>query len=122
MHGRRNYPEVKVPGDWDVGLPDGTKDAAYLRSLEDALPAVLARARPDLVFYIAGVDPYCDDRLGRLALTLEGLRDRYRMVLDACRSRGIPVAITFAGGYAHDLRDTVEAHCNTIRTAADLFR
>lgn len=122
MHGRRNYPEVKVPGDWDVGLPDGTKDAAYLRSLEDALPAVLARARPDLVFYIAGVDPYCDDRLGRLALTLEGLRDRDRMVLDACRSRGIPVAITFAGGYAHDLRDTVEAHCNTIRTAADLFR
>ncbi len=122
MHGQRNYPEAKVPGDWDVGLPDGTTDAAYLRILEDALPAALARARPDLIFYIAGVDPFRGDRLGRLALTLEGLRARDHLVLDACRSRGIPIAITFAGGYALDVRDTVEAHCNTIRTAARLFR
>jgi len=121
MHGQRNYPEAKIPGDWDIGLPDGTPDAAYLPALEDALPQVLDRARPDLVFYIAGVDPYVGDRLGRLALTLEGLRGRDLLVLSACRARGIPAVITFAGGYAQDLRHTVEAHCNTIRAAAHLF-
>ena len=122
MHGERNYPEAKVPGTWDIALADGTPDAAYLQILEDALPQVLARARPDLVFYLAGADPYRGDRLGRLALTLAGLRARDRLVLAACRGRGIPVVITFAGGYAQDLGDTVEAHCNTIRTAAALFR
>lgn len=121
MHGQRNYPETKVPGDWDFALADGTADADYLSMLEDALPEVLERSRPDLVFYIAGVDPFQHDRLGRLALTLHGLRNRDHLVMLACRSRGIPIAVTFAGGYAHDLRDTVEAHCNTIRTAAQLF-
>lgn len=118
MHGERNYPEGKVPGTWDIALADGTPDAPYLQILEDALPQVLARARPDLVFYLAGVDPYRGDRLGRLALTLAGLRARDHLVLSACRERGIPAAITFAGGYAQDLGDTVEAHCNTIRIAA----
>ena len=121
MHGERNYPEAKVPGTWDIGLPDGTPDAPYLEALEEALPQVLARARPDLAFFIAGVDPYRGDRLGRLALTLQGLRDRDHLVVSACMARGIPIAITFAGGYGQDLRDTVEAHCNTIRTAALLF-
>jgi acetoin utilization deacetylase AcuC-like enzyme len=120
IHGERNYPEAKVPGTWDVGLPDGTLDAAYLEVLEGAIPRVLGRAHPDLVFYIAGVDPYREDRLGRLALSHAGLRDRDHLVLAACRSRGIPAVITLAGGYARDLRDTVEAHCNTIRTAVRL--
>ncbi|HEY7678793.1 MAG TPA: histone deacetylase [Candidatus Methylomirabilis sp.] len=121
MHGERNYPEAKIAGNWDIGLPDGTPDGAYLAALEDALPQVLDRAHPDLVFYIAGVDPYVGDRLGRLALTLAGLRSRDHLVLAACRARGIPAVITFAGGYAQDLPDTVEAHCNTIRTATLLF-
>ena len=122
LHGERNYPEAKVPGTWDIGLADGTPDAPYLEILESALPQMLARARPDLVFYIAGVDPYRGDRLGRLGLSLAGLRSRDHLVLSACRDRGIPAVITFAGGYAQDLCDTVEAHCNTIRTAAQVFR
>lgn len=121
IHGDRNYPEAKIAGDWDIGLPDGTPDVEYLAAIADALPQVLDRARPDLVFYIAGVDPYVGDRLGRLALSLQGLRDRDHLVLSACRARAVPVVITFAGGYAQDLRDTVEAHCNTIRTATVLF-
>ncbi len=121
MHGERNYPEAKVPGDLDIGLLDGTPDAPYLEALEEALPQVLERARPDVAFYLAGVDPYVGDRLGRLGLTLEGLRDRDRLVLSACRARAIPAVITFAGGYAQDLRDTVAAHCNTIRIASALF-
>ncbi len=121
MHGERNYPEAKIPGDWDIGLPDGTSDTAYLEALEDALPQVLDRARPDLIFYIAGVDPYVGDRMGRLALSLQGLRDRDHLVLSSARARAIPTVITFAGGYAQDLRDTVEAHCNTIRTATHAF-
>ena len=122
LHGERNYPETKVAGTWDIGLADGTPDAVYLRILEDALPEVLRRARADLAFYIAGVDPYRGDRLGRLGLTLAGLQRRDRLVLAACRAASLPVAITFAGGYAQDLRDTVEAHCNTIRTAVQLYR
>lgn len=121
IHGQHNYPQAKVPGDWDIGLPDATPDPAYLAVLEAALPQLLARARPDLVFYIAGVDPYAGDRLGRLGLTLAGLQGRDHLVLSACRARGLPTVVTFAGGYAQNLQDTVEAHCNTIRTAAHLF-
>ena len=121
MHAQHNYPETKIPGNWDIPLPDRTMDTAYLEALEDALPQVMERARPDLVFYIAGADPYRGDHLGRLGLSLEGLRSRDHLVLSPCRARGIPAVVTFAGGYAQDLRDTVEAHCNTIRAATLLF-
>lgn len=122
MHGEKNYPEAKVAGTWDIGLADGTPDAIYLGTLEGALPEVLRRARADLAFYIAGADPYRGDRLGRLGLSLVGLQRRDHLVLGACRAVGLPVVITFAGGYGQDLRDTVEAHCNTIRTATRFFR
>jgi acetoin utilization deacetylase AcuC-like enzyme len=119
MHGGRNYPFVKVPGSLDVELLDGTADDDYLALLGDTLPGVLATARPDLVVYLAGADPYVGDRLGRLGLTLEGLARRDAMVVGACREVGIPVAIAIAGGYGREIGDTVQAHLNTVRVALE---
>ena len=120
MHGANNYPFTRVAGDLDLELPDGTGDAVYLALLAEALPKVLAAARPELVIYLAGADAHQRDRLGRLALTFNGLARRDAMVLDACREVGIPVAITIAGGYGHDIHDTVAAHLATVRIARDV--
>lgn len=119
MHGGRNYPFRKVPGTLDIELEDGTEDAPYLERLAAALPSVLADARPDLVFYLAGADPHEGDALGRLRLTLDGLLRRDAMVLEAARAVGVPVAIAIAGGYGRDIRDTVQVHLNTARLARD---
>jgi len=120
MHQERNYPLVKPPGDLDVGLEDGVGDARYLRLLADHLPAVLAH-RPGLVIYLAGADPYREDQLGGLRLTMEGLRLRDRMVLEGCRAAAVPVAVVLAGGYAFRESDTVEIHCNTVREARSVM-
>ena len=117
MHGGRNYPFHKVAGTLDVELADGTGDDVYLAELASALPRVLARSAPDLVVYIAGADPHEGDRLGRLALTFDGLARRDAMVLDLCREVGIPVAITIGGGYGRRIEDTVAAHLRTVRVA-----
>ena len=117
MHGARNYPFAKVAGCVDVELEDGTGDEEYVARLAAVLPAVLAAAAPDLVVYLAGADPHVGDRLGRLALSLDGLARRDAMVLGACRDVGIPVAITIAGGYGRDVEQTVSAHLNTVRVA-----
>lgn len=118
MHGRRNYPFSKVAGSLDVELEDGTGDEEYLALLADALPRVLSAASADLAIFLAGADPHEGDRLGRLSLTFEGLARRDVMVLAACREVGLPVAITIAGGYGRDIRDTVRVHANTVRIAA----
>jgi acetoin utilization deacetylase AcuC-like enzyme len=118
MHGERNYPFRKVAGDLDVELADGTGDAEYLERLETELPRVLARARPDLVVYLAGADPHEHDTLGRLALTQGGLARRDAIVLEQCREVGIPVAVTIAGGYGRDPAATVALHLQTARIAA----
>lgn len=118
LHGERNFPLRKHPSSLDVGLPDGTDDAAYLTALETALAAALPRARADLVLYIAGADPYAGDRLGRLAVTKAGLADRDRMVFAACRRAGLPVAIVLGGGYAEDLDAVVDIHATTMLLAA----
>ena len=112
IHQENNYP-IKEVSDWDVGLDDGTGDAAYLARLGDAVPQILERAAPDLVLMVAGADPYCEDQLGGLALTLDGLRARDRLVVNACASRRIPIVAVLAGGYALRLADTVAIHCNT---------
>ena len=117
MHGGRNYPFHKVPGSLDIELPDGTGDDEYLARLAESLPGVLRAAAPDLVVYLAGADAHERDRLGRLALTFDGLARRDAMVLDACRAVGIPVAIVIAGGYGRDIADTVEAHVRTVTVA-----
>jgi acetoin utilization deacetylase AcuC-like enzyme len=119
MHGSRNYPFHKVPGTLDIELPDGTGDAEYLARLTDALPRVLDSGAPNLVVYLAGADPHERDRLGRLKLTFEGLERRDAMVLEACREVGIPIAITIAGGYGLDIRETVAIHLGTARIARD---
>jgi len=119
MHGARNYPFTRVAGDFDIDLADGVGDDEYLSLLAAALPRVLSESRPAIVFYLAGADAHAGDRLGRLALSFDGLARRDAMVLEACRAVGIPVAITIAGGYGHDIADTVGAHVNTVRIARD---
>lgn len=118
MHGRKNFPFKKEVSDLDVELEDGTADDEYLRLLASHLPAVLDTPRPDLVFYLAGADPYVGDRLGRLRVTMAGLAARDAMVFAACAERRVPVAVVMSGGYAHDVDDIVQIHLTTIRTAA----
>jgi len=116
-HGRNNYPFRKETSDLDVEWPDGTADDEYLDALEDDVTRVLDRHRPDLVFYLAGADPYEGDRWGRLKLTIDGLRQRDAIVFDACHARGLPVVVTMAGGYARDVDAIVTIHASTIRVA-----
>ncbi len=116
----RNYPFSKEPVDIAVALPDGTGDADYLAALDEALPRALAVSAPDLVLYLAGADPFAGDRLGRLRLSKPGLAARDRFVLQTVRGAGIPVAITMAGGYAADVRDSVDIHAETLRIATTL--
>ena len=120
MHGAKNYPLFKTRSSLDVELADATGDEEYLDALARHLPRVFGHA-PDLVFYLGGADPYAGDKLGRLALSMGGLRARDEMVLRACRDRGVPVATVMSGGYAADIADTVEIHANTIRAAKLVF-
>jgi acetoin utilization deacetylase AcuC-like enzyme len=120
MHGAKNYPLFKQRSSLDVELPDGTSDGEYLDSLARHLPRAFEHA-PDLVFYLGGADPYAGDKLGRLSLSIEGLRRRDELVLNECRARGVPVATVMSGGYAADINDTVEIHCNTIRAVKSVF-
>jgi acetoin utilization deacetylase AcuC-like enzyme len=120
MHGGRNYPFHKVAGTVDVELEDGAGDDVYLDLLATTLPRVLAEAQPDLVFFIAGADPYEGDRLGRLKLSFDGLARRDAYVLERCREVGLPVAITIGGGYGVDIADTVTVHATTARIAASM--
>ena len=117
LHGARNFPFRKEASDLDVVFDDGTGDDEYLAALERHLPAVLDGHQPDVAFYLAGADPYEGDRLGRLKLTIDGLRLRDRMVFDACRLRGVPVVVVMSGGYAPDVEAIVTIHTNTIREA-----
>jgi acetoin utilization deacetylase AcuC-like enzyme len=122
MHGAQNFPFKKEESDLDVALADGTGDAEYLAALQAHLDTALTHHRPDLVFYLAGADPYEGDRLGRLKLTVEGLRRRDELVLESCRALGVPVAIAMSGGYAPDVDAIVTIHANTIRAASALTR
>jgi acetoin utilization deacetylase AcuC-like enzyme len=118
LHGANNYPFRKEAGDLDITFPDGAGDAVYLEALVEHLPRVLDDTAPDIVFYLAGADPYEGDRLGKLALTIDGLRERDRFVFGQCRLRRIPTVVTMSGGYAPDVEAIVSIHVNTIREAA----
>jgi acetoin utilization deacetylase AcuC-like enzyme len=122
IHGAKNFPFHKEESDLDAPLPDGADDTEFLTVLERGLEAALEAADADLAIYLAGADPFEDDRLGRLSVTKAGLAERDRMVLKACRDRGIPVAVTMAGGYARNVEDTVDVHFQSIKRAADLLR
>ncbi|MGE3274699.1 MAG: histone deacetylase [Vicinamibacterales bacterium] len=119
MHQQYNYPVQKPQGSLDIGLPDGTGDDAYNERLIGALKQVFEHM-PDIVFYLAGADPYEDDQLGGLALSKAGLRQRDRRVLQAARNHGVPLVICLAGGYARRLDDTVDIHYGTIEEAVRL--
>ena len=121
MHAARNFPARKAVSDLDIALADGTGDDAYLEALEAALPGVLDRHRPDLVFFNAGVDPHHDDKLGRLELTDSGLARRDACVLEACRSRGLPVAGVIGGGYGEDIDAIARRHATLHRQAVAAF-
>jgi acetoin utilization deacetylase AcuC-like enzyme len=116
IHQQNNFPALKPAGSLDIGMADGAGDAEYLLALERALPRVLDE-RPQLIFYLAGADPFQDDQLGGLRLTRHGLRRRDRMVLQAARDAGVPVVVVLAGGYARSLEDTVAIHVATVEEA-----
>jgi acetoin utilization deacetylase AcuC-like enzyme len=117
MHGARNYPFRKEQSALDVELDDGCEDAAYLAALETHLGPVLDSARPELVFYLGGADPFVHDRFGRLGMSLAGLGARDRLAFAAFRRRGLPVVVTMAGGYARDLDDVVAIQTNMVEAA-----
>ncbi len=120
IHGANNFPFRKQQSDLDIGLPDATSDTAYLDALEWGIRQVFASARPELIIYLAGADPYYDDRLGRLSLTKAGLAERDRLVFTFCQAAGVPIAIAMAGGYARQIVDTVDIHAHTVAMAAML--
>jgi acetoin utilization deacetylase AcuC-like enzyme len=121
LHQHNNYPLWKPPSSIDVDLPDGTGDSDYLAWLDNALSSGLRQFEPDLLCYIAGADPYREDQLGGLSLTIEGLQKRDELVFRVARSRDIPVIVTLAGGYARNVEDTVTIHCNTVVAAKKVF-
>lgn len=122
MHQQHNYPPVKPPSNLDLGLENGTGDEEYLSLLDRHLPDIIEAHKPQLAFYLAGADPYKDDQLGGLNLSIAGLRERDSKVINMLRDGGVPVATTTAGGYAISEDDTVEIHCNTVRVASDRLR
>jgi acetoin utilization deacetylase AcuC-like enzyme len=121
LHQENNYPALKPPSSIDVDLPDGTGDDDYLAWLDHALSSGLRQFEPDLLCYIAGADPYREDQLGGLNLTMEGLKRRDELVFRVARARNIPVMVTYAGGYARRVEDTVTIHCNTVIAAKEIF-
>jgi acetoin utilization deacetylase AcuC-like enzyme len=121
LHQAHNYPSYKPPSSIDVHLPDGTNDKEYLGWLDQSLSSAFRHFEPELICYIAGADPYREDQLGGLALTIEGLKRRDDLVFRAARSRDIPVMVTFAGGYARNVSDTVTIHSNTVVAARDVL-
>jgi len=121
LHQANNYPPVKPPSSIDVDLPDGIGDDDYLGWLDNALSSGLRQFEAELICYIAGADPYKEDQLGGLALTLDGLKRRDELVFRVAKSRGIPVMVTYAGGYARNVGDTVTIHCNTVVAAKEIF-
>jgi acetoin utilization deacetylase AcuC-like enzyme len=113
LHGARNYPFQRIPSDLDIDLESGTGDDTYLTALEQALDQALATRTPAVAFYLAGADPFEGDRLGRLALTKQGLRARDELALTTLRAVGAAVVVVLAGGYARDVRDTVDINAAT---------
>jgi len=121
MHGLSNYPFHKEKSDLDIGLLDGTTSETYLKTLEEALPKLIEQVQPDFAFYLAGVDILSTDKFGKLKVSMESCKQRDVFVFSQLKKNKIPVAVTLGGGYSPDIKTIVEAHCNTFRTAMDLF-
>jgi len=121
LHQENNYPAFKPPSSIDVDLPDEIEDDAYLGWLDNALSSAFRQFEPELICYVAGADPYKEDQLGGLSLTIEGLKRRDDLVFKAAYARDVPVMVTYAGGYAQKVDDTVTIHCNTVVAAREVF-
>lgn len=119
LHQENNYPDPKPPSDLDVNIADGVGDEQYLELLDKALAEAFRRFSPQMLFYIGGADPYRNDQLGGLSLTMQGLQERDALVFAEARLRGLPVAVAFAGGYARQVEDTVRIHVNTVIAARE---
>ncbi|MCI5059380.1 MAG: histone deacetylase [Flavobacteriales bacterium] len=120
MHGQNNYPLRKEQSDLDIGLPDGIEDKAYLTTLVEALES-LQDVKPDLVFYLSGVDILKTDKLGKMCLSIDGIKKRDHIVFEFCKNKNIPVAVSMGGGYAKNIKDIIRAHANTFLAARDTF-
>lgn len=121
MHGANNFPYRKEKSDLDIPLPDGVADDEYLDLLTKTLPQLIAHHKPDFVFYLSGVDILATDKLGKLALSKEACKARDQFVFEQCIKNNLPVQVSMGGGYSPDIKDIVEAHCNTFKTAIDLY-
>jgi len=121
MHGANNFPYRKERSDLDIPLPDDTNDNEYLDILKETLPELINQQKPDFIFYLSGVDVLATDKLGKLALSKEACKERDRFVLEQFHQHQIPVQVSMGGGYSTDIRDIVDAHCNTYRLAQDLY-
>jgi len=121
MHGDKNFPFKKETSNLDIALEDGTSDEQFLNKLNDALPLIFKKHQPDFVFYLAGVDVLATDKLGKLALTQNGCKQRDKLVLEACIKHQLGVQVSMGGGYSPDIKVIVDAHCNTFRVAENLL-
>ncbi|MGH9741370.1 MAG: histone deacetylase family protein, partial [Candidatus Acidiferrum sp.] len=120
IHQENNYPAYKPPSDVDLEMADRVEDDEYLGTLIPAVQAALDEFQPEILFYVGGADPFCEDQLGGLSLTKKGLKERDRKVFEEARRRGIPVATALAGGYARRVEDTIRIHVNTILAAMEV--
>ncbi|MDN3584719.1 histone deacetylase family protein [Mucilaginibacter flavus] len=121
MHGDKNFPFRKERSDLDVPLTDGVEDDEYLQILKNTLPGLIRRHQPDFIFYLAGVDILSTDKLGKLALSKEACKERDFFVFEQCINNNIPVQVSMGGGYSPQIKDIVDAHCNTFKAAIDLY-
>lgn len=121
MHGEKNFPFRKEISDLDIGLDEGVTDEAYLSILQEALPQLYERHQPEFVFYLSGVDVLSTDKLGKLALSKAGCKERDRMVFQFCKDHSLPVQVSMGGGYSPEIRDIVDAHCTTFKVGIDLL-
>lgn len=121
MHGKSNYPFKKEQSDLDISLKDGTGDKEYLSILIDTLPTLIEDQEPDFIFYLSGVDILATDKLGKLGCSLEGCKERDRIVFELCKQHHIPVQVSMGGGYSPDIKIIIEAHANTYRVAREVF-
>jgi acetoin utilization deacetylase AcuC-like enzyme len=121
MHGANNFPSRKEKSDLDIALTDGTGDEEYLNLLRATLPQLIDKQKPDFIFYLSGVDVLESDKLGRLALSKSGCKERDLFVFNQCIKNNIPVQVSMGGGYSPEIKDIVEAHCNTFRVANELY-
>jgi len=121
MHGKSNYPFKKEQSDLDIGLENDTGDATYLKLLKSTLPKLIDKVQPDFIYYLCGVDVIASDKLGKLAMSIEGCKERDRFVLEQCKINTIPVMCSMGGGYSPNIKTIIGAHANTFRLAQEIF-